>query len=79
MFVKRQFISHAKESGWGAKRVLGLDGIGEAGWRALYIRLHIFEHIFSYIAFSNARAIYRNTYAEDHAKEVKLTAAMASV
>ena len=32
----------------GAKQVLGLDGIGEAGWRALH-QTHRFEHIFSWL------------------------------
>ncbi|EEW7848892.1 NAD-dependent DNA ligase LigB [Escherichia coli] len=31
-----------------AKQVLGLDGIGEAGWRALH-QTHRFEHIFSWL------------------------------
>ncbi|GHL95177.1 hypothetical protein ECZU38_52510 [Escherichia coli] len=31
-------------AGW-SKQVLGLDGIGEAGWRALH-QTHRFEHIF---------------------------------
>ena len=41
---QEQFISRLV---WlGAKQVLGLDGIGEAGWRALH-QTHRFEHIFS--------------------------------
>lgn len=41
-----QFISRLV---WlGAKQVLGLDGIGEAGWRALH-QTHRFEHIFSWL------------------------------
>ena len=32
----------------GSKQVLGLDGIGEAGWRALH-QTHRFEHIFSWL------------------------------
>ncbi len=40
---QEQFISRLV---WlGAKQVLGLDGIGEAGWRALH-QTHRFEHIF---------------------------------
>jgi DNA ligase (NAD+) len=43
---QEQFISRLV---WlGAKQVLGLDGIGEAGWRALY-QTHRFEHIFSWL------------------------------
>lgn len=50
---QEQFISRLV---WlGSKQVLGLDGIGEAGWRALH-QTHRFEHIFS-LAFINARAI----------------------
>ncbi|RNJ27972.1 NAD-dependent DNA ligase LigB [Escherichia coli] len=42
---QEQFISRLV---WlGAKQVLGLDGIGEAGWRALH-QTHRFEHIFSW-------------------------------
>ena len=41
-----QFISRLV---WlGSKQVLGLDGIGEAGWRALH-QTHRFEHIFSWL------------------------------
>ena len=41
---QEQFISRLV---WlGSKQVLGLDGIGEAGWRALH-QTHRFEHIFS--------------------------------
>ena len=43
---QQQFISRLV---WlGAKQVLGLDGIGEAGWRALH-QTHRFEHIFSWL------------------------------
>ncbi|HAI8011493.1 TPA: NAD-dependent DNA ligase LigB [Escherichia coli] len=43
---QEQFISRLV---WlGSKQVLGLDGIGEAGWRALY-QTHRFEHIFSWL------------------------------
>ncbi|EHL1444808.1 NAD-dependent DNA ligase LigB [Escherichia sp. HH26CH] len=43
---REQFISRLV---WlGAKQVLGLDGIGEAGWRALH-QTHRFEHIFSWL------------------------------
>ncbi|EJQ7212513.1 NAD-dependent DNA ligase LigB [Escherichia coli] len=43
---QKQFISRLV---WlGAKQVLGLDGIGEAGWRALH-QTHRFEHIFSWL------------------------------
>ncbi|EQC3708480.1 NAD-dependent DNA ligase LigB [Escherichia coli] len=43
---QEQFISRLF---WlGAKQVLGLDGIGEAGWRALH-QTHRFEHIFSWL------------------------------
>ena len=43
---QEQFISRLV---WlGSKRVLGLDGIGEAGWRALH-QTHRFEHIFSWL------------------------------
>ncbi|HBE5356143.1 TPA: NAD-dependent DNA ligase LigB [Escherichia coli] len=43
---QEQFISRLV---WlGAKQVLGLDGIGEAGWRALH-QIHRFEHIFSWL------------------------------
>ncbi|WP_000870049.1 NAD-dependent DNA ligase LigB [Escherichia coli] len=43
---QEQFISRVV---WlGAKQVLGLDGIGEAGWRALH-QTHRFEHIFSWL------------------------------
>lgn len=42
---QEQFISRLV---WlGSKQVLGLDGIGEAGWRALH-QTHRFEHIFSW-------------------------------
>ncbi len=51
---QEQFISRLVWLG-GAKQVLGLDGIGEAGWRALH-QTHRFEHIF-FLAFINARAI----------------------
>ncbi|HAH9701890.1 TPA: NAD-dependent DNA ligase LigB [Escherichia coli] len=43
---QEQFISRLV---WlGAKQVLGLDGIGEAGWRALH-QTHRFEYIFSWL------------------------------
>ena len=43
---QEQFISRLV---WlGSKPVLGLDGIGEAGWRALH-QTHRFEHIFSWL------------------------------
>ena len=43
---QEQFISRLV---WlGSKQVLGLDGIGEAGWRALH-PTHRFEHIFSWL------------------------------
>lgn len=43
---QEQFISRLV---WlGSKQVLGLDGIGEAGWRALH-QAHRFEHIFSWL------------------------------
>lgn len=43
---QEQFISRLV---WlGAKQVLGLDGIGEAGWRALH-QTHRFKHIFSWL------------------------------
>lgn len=43
---QEQFISRLV---WlGAKQALGLDGIGEAGWRALH-QTHRFEHIFSWL------------------------------
>ena len=43
---QEQFISRLV---WlGAKQVLGLDGIGEAGWRSLH-QTHRFEHIFSWL------------------------------
>lgn len=42
---QEQFISRLV---WlGSKQVLGLDGIGEAGWRSLH-QTHRFEHIFSW-------------------------------
>ena len=44
-----QFISRLV---WlGSKQVLGLDGIGEAGWRALH-QTHRFEHIFSWLSLT---------------------------
>ena len=46
---QEQFISRLV---WlGAKQVLGLDGIGEAGWRALH-QTHRFEHIFSWLGLT---------------------------
>lgn len=43
---QEQFISRLV---WlGSKQVLGLDDIGEAGWRALH-QTHRFEHIFSWL------------------------------
>ncbi|EMH3417382.1 NAD-dependent DNA ligase LigB [Escherichia coli] len=43
---QEQFISRLV---WlGSKQVLGFDGIGEAGWRALH-QTHRFEHIFSWL------------------------------
>ena len=43
---QEQFVSRLV---WlGSKQVLGLDGIGEAGWRALH-QTHRFEHIFSWL------------------------------
>ncbi|HIA2512182.1 TPA: NAD-dependent DNA ligase LigB [Escherichia coli] len=43
---REQFISRLV---WlGSKQVLGLDGISEAGWRALH-QTHRFEHIFSWL------------------------------
>ena len=43
---QEQFISRLV---WlGSKQVLGLDGIGEASWRALH-QTHRFEHIFSWL------------------------------
>ncbi|MGN2573508.1 NAD-dependent DNA ligase LigB [Escherichia coli] len=43
---QEQFISRLV---WlGSKQVLGLDGIGEAGWRALH-QTHRFEHILSWL------------------------------
>ncbi|HGV1795040.1 NAD-dependent DNA ligase LigB [Escherichia coli] len=43
---QEQFISRLVSLG--SKQVLGLDGIGEAGWRALH-QTHRFEHIFSWL------------------------------
>lgn len=43
---QEQFISRLVLLG--SKQVLGLDGIGEAGWRALH-QTHRFEHIFSWL------------------------------
>ena len=46
---QEQFISRLV---WlGSKQVLGLDGIGEAGWRALH-QTHRFEHIFSWLVLT---------------------------
>lgn len=46
---QEQFISRLV---WlGSKQVLGLDGIGEAGWRALH-QTHRFEHIFSWLSLT---------------------------
>ena len=49
---QEQFISRLV---WlGSKQVLGLDGIGEAGWRALH-QTHRFEHIFSWLLLTPAQ------------------------
>lgn len=49
---QEQFISRLV---WlGSKQVLGLDGIGEAGWRSLH-QTHRFEHIFSWLLLTPER------------------------
>ncbi|NDO82342.1 DNA ligase B [Citrobacter sp. NCU1] len=46
---REQFIARLV---WlGEKSVLNLDGVGEAGWRALH-QVHRFEHIFSWLALT---------------------------
>src|SRR5699024_3836488 len=46
---QEQFISRLV---WlGSKQALGLDGIGEAGWRTLH-QTHHFEHIFSWLSLT---------------------------
>ncbi|EHE9874973.1 NAD-dependent DNA ligase LigB [Escherichia coli] len=46
---QEQFISRLV---WlGSKQVLGLEGIGEAGWRTLH-QTHRFEHIFSWLSLT---------------------------
>lgn len=63
---QEQFISRLV---WlGAKQVLGLDGIGEAGWRALH-QTHRFEHIFSWLLLTpeqlqNTPGIAKNKSAQ---------------
>lgn len=63
---QEQFISRLV---WlGAKQVLGLDGIGEAGWRALH-QTHRFEHIFSWLLLTpeqlqNTRGIAKSKSAQ---------------
>ncbi|MGS2793759.1 NAD-dependent DNA ligase LigB [Escherichia coli] len=63
---QEQFISRLV---WlGSKQVLGLDGIGEAGWRALH-QTHRFEHIFSWLLLTpeqlqNTPGIAKNKRAQ---------------
>ncbi|MCQ8930230.1 NAD-dependent DNA ligase LigB [Escherichia albertii] len=46
---REQFISRLV---WlGSKQVLGLEGIGEAGWRTLH-QAHRFEHLFSWLSLT---------------------------
>lgn len=46
---REQFISRLV---WlGSKQVLGLEGIGEAGWRTLH-QTHRFEHLFSWLSLT---------------------------
>ncbi len=41
-------------SGWGRQKRLGIDGVGEEGWRALH-QAHRFEHIFSWLELTKAQ------------------------
>ncbi|HFU5646897.1 TPA: NAD-dependent DNA ligase LigB [Escherichia coli] len=64
---QEQFISRLV---WlGAKQVLGLDGIGEAGWRALH-QTHRFEHIFSWLLLTPEQL--QNTPGIAKSKSVQL-------
>ncbi|EFB3729163.1 NAD-dependent DNA ligase LigB [Escherichia coli] len=64
---QEQFISRLV---WlGAKQVLGLDGIGEAGWRALH-QTHRFEHIFSWLLLTPEQL--QNTPGIAKSKSAKL-------
>ena len=64
---QEQFISRLV---WlGAKQVLGLDGIGEAGWRALH-QTHRFEHIFSWLLLTPEQL--RNTPGIAKSKSAQL-------
>ncbi|WP_260861979.1 NAD-dependent DNA ligase LigB [Citrobacter sp. Marseille-Q6884] len=49
---QEQFV--ARLVGLGAKDVLGLEGIGEAGWRELH-RVYRLEHIFSWLTLTQAQ------------------------
>ncbi|MBN6313276.1 NAD-dependent DNA ligase LigB [Escherichia coli] len=64
---QEQFISRLV---WlGSKQVLGLDGIGEAGWRALH-QTHRFEHIFSWLLLTPEQL--QNTPGIAKSKSVQL-------
>ena len=64
---QEQFISRLV---WlGSKQVLGLDGIGEAGWRALH-QTHRFEHIFSWLLLTPEQL--QNTPGIEKSKSAQL-------
>ena len=64
---QEQFISRLV---WlGSKQVLGLDGIGEAGWRALH-QTHRFEHFFSWLLLSREQLQNPPGYAKSKSAQL---------
>ena len=64
---QEQFISRLVWLGSGA--VLKLDGIGEAGWRALH-QQHHFEHIFSWLALTQEQIQHTPGFAKAKGEKV---------
>ena len=64
---QEQFISRLVWLGSGA--VLKLDGVGEAGWRALH-QQHHFEHIFSWLALTQEQIQHTPGFAKAKGEQV---------
>ncbi|HDJ2741574.1 TPA: NAD-dependent DNA ligase LigB [Salmonella bongori] len=64
---QEQFISRLV---WlGSRSVLGLDGMGEARWRALH-QMHRFEHIFSWLALTPAQIASTPGFAKEKSEQI---------
>ncbi|ECF6563726.1 NAD-dependent DNA ligase LigB [Salmonella enterica] len=64
---QEQFISRLV---WlGSRSALGLDGMGEASWRALH-QTHRFEHIFSWLALTSAQIANTPGFAKGKSEQI---------